>query len=1667
MKTWSSFLFKRLEYFRGVLLTLVWFYVGTGCVLAAGVAGISDSVLIQIQTLQGEKASRSPVEQKMDSQLVFAVKKGRDRALANAVPNLQPVVRYEPDGRVLVDIDAAVTITLLKQIEQRGGTVINSFAGFRSIRALLPLDQIQVVSASPDVKFVRPAVQAYTNTGTVNSEGDNTHGAATARSSFSVDGTGVKVGVLSDSVDFLSSSQANGNLGPVTVLSGQSGVPGSGEGTAMLEIIHDLAPGAQLFYATAFNGVASFAQNILDLRAAGCDIIVDDVGYFNESPFQDGPISQAVNTVTAGGALYFSAAANSGNKNDNTSGTWEGDFVDAGAAPAPVNGRNGRIHSFGASTQNTINQAGFGVVLFWSDPLGGSANDYDLYIVDSAGTALVAFSSNVQNGNQDPYEQVGQPRAGQKVVIVKATGTARYLHVDTLRGNFSINTAGNTKGHSAAVSAFSVAAVNASTSYPNPFVGGAQNPIETFSSDGPRRVFYQADGTAITPGNFSSTGGTVRQKPDIAAADGVSTSVPGFGSFFGTSAAAPHAAAVSALLLSYNSALTTAQVRSLLTSTALDIEAPNVDRDSGAGIVMASRAIQAAPTPSPNLVFQSSAISGGNGNNHVDPNECNQLLVTIRNAIGSSGGSATGVSAILSTTTPGVTIAQPSSAYPDVPAGGTAASVTPFQISTAAGSACGTVVDLVLSVTTANAGNFTIPFQLSSGTAGSPILFNSADVPKAIPDVSTVDSLVTVTGVTAAVARVTVTLYLAHTYDSDLSISLVGPDNTSVLLSSGIGASGDNYGASCSARTIFDDLAATPIGAGSAPFAGTFRPQQTLALFNGKIGNAVNGTWRLRVSDTAAVDVGTIQCWSINISPLTCTDGGGPCGQPKRALTVSSSNPNSGVSIAVSPNDDNGQGNGVSQFTRTYDINAVINLTAPATAGGNNFQKWQQDGVDGATTLANSVTMDANHTMTAVYIPPTGSGLVGYWKLDDAFGTTATDSSGSGNPGTLNNGPLWTSGKTGSALSFDGVDDYVNVNNTSSLNPGTQLTLSAWIKPTSTSTSGEIISKENNVNNQYYLRLQGGGKIRFTVAGATLNGTTTLSPNTWNLITGTYDGSSMNLYINGFLDATSPATLSMADNGLNVRLGARQYATPVVFHGLIDDVRIYNRALSLAEVQTLLNLSPPVNQPPSVDAGTDQTVTLPAGANLSGTATDDGLPNPPGTLTTTWSRFSGPGTMTFANPAALTTTASFSTIGTYVLRLTAADGALSSTDDVTITVNPPSNQPPTVGLSSPSSGALFIEPANITLTATANDPDGTVSKVEFFESATLLSTALTSPYTIPWNNVLSGSYTLRAKATDNANATATSSPANIVVDRAPTVSITSPGDGAIFAAPANIVIDATAGDADGSVTRVEFFNGAALLGTDTTSSYSFTWNNVGSGNYLITAKATDNLGVATTSAAVHVAVNDSSLVGYWKFDDGGGLVAADSSGNANHGTLVNGPRWTAGQNSGALSFDGVDDYVNVNNTGSLNPATQITLSVWIKPASTAASGEIISKENNVNNQYYMRLQGGGKIRFTVAGIILNGTTTLNPNTWYLATGTYDGSLMKVYLNGALEATAAATLSMTDNGLGVRLGARQYATPLVFHGLIDEARIYNRALSQAEIQALLNAGPSTASGGGAF
>jgi Subtilase family len=621
-------------------------------------AQLSEKAMKQIEMMEKEKDSRSPVQQKIDSQLLYEIQKKSGHTI-KGVPAMKTGIEPDKNGRVLVDIKAKVTADLVQQIKGVGGEVITSSE--KTIRSNLPMSQVEPLAGNDNITFIGPAVQGQTqksisrveeglpqpkavslaskeflrpnalpsqqlpgvltklaqvgiadaggaaiNTG-IKSQGDAAHGADLARKTFGVTGAGVKIGVLSDSYNCRGGAQGDINSGDLpsdgvnVIQEGNCAGPttsgvNSDEGRAMLQIIHDLAPSSTLYFASATVGTPDdFAKNIRALKAAGCDVIVDDFLYFNESPFQDDVVSQAVSDVVRDQALYFSFAGNYGNLKNNTSETWEGDFV---GQPGNTPAGTFIVHNFGNGiTSNVITPSANPVQanLFWSDPLGASANDYDLYIFDKADTMLTA-SVMPQNGSQDPYESVlAIPKLGDKIVVVKKGGEDRYLHLDVLgKGTLAVGTSGGMRGHATVEGAFGVAATNVATASRGRFTGGAANPVENVSSDGPRRIFYNSDGTPITPGNLLSTGGKVRDKPDITAADGVATTLPassGLNPFFGTSAAAPHAAAIAALVKSLNPALTQDQVRTALTSTALDIEAPGVDLNAGAGIVDAFQAL--------------------------------------------------------------------------------------------------------------------------------------------------------------------------------------------------------------------------------------------------------------------------------------------------------------------------------------------------------------------------------------------------------------------------------------------------------------------------------------------------------------------------------------------------------------------------------------------------------------------------------------------------------------------------------------------------------------------------------------------------------------------------------------------------------------------------------------------------------------------------------------------------------------------------------------------------------------------------------------------------------------------------------------------------------------------------------------------------------------------
>src|SRR5215467_8833705 len=201
-------------------------------------------------------------------------------------------------------------------------------------------------------------------------------------------------------------------------------------------------------------------------------------------------------------------------------------------------------------------------------------------------TTILDSSTGFQTCTQDPFEQVGAPPVNSRIVIVLFSGTTRALHVDTERGRLAIGTSGATFGHNAAATALTVAATPAQTTI---FTAGNQSP-ESYSSDGPRKIFYNPDGSTITPGNvlFSTNGGITLAKPDFTAADCGQSAVPGFNPFCGTSAAAPTAAAIAALIKSADPFLISPKVAGVLKSTALPARVGFTPRTVGSGIVLAN-----------------------------------------------------------------------------------------------------------------------------------------------------------------------------------------------------------------------------------------------------------------------------------------------------------------------------------------------------------------------------------------------------------------------------------------------------------------------------------------------------------------------------------------------------------------------------------------------------------------------------------------------------------------------------------------------------------------------------------------------------------------------------------------------------------------------------------------------------------------------------------------------------------------------------------------------------------------------------------------------------------------------------------------------------------------------------------------------------------------------
>jgi regulation of enolase protein 1 (concanavalin A-like superfamily) len=213
--------------------------------------------------------------------------------------------------------------------------------------------------------------------------------------------------------------------------------------------------------------------------------------------------------------------------------------------------------------------------------------------------------------------------------------------------------------------------------------------------------------------------------------------------------------------------------------------------------------------------------------------------------------------------------------------------------------------------------------------------------------------------------------------------------------------------------------------------------------------------------------------------------------------------------------------------------------------------------------------------------------------------------------------------------------------------------------------------------------------------------------------------------------------------------------------------------------------------------------------------------------------------------------------------LTSHDAAQRATAAFTnLTARTPTtgtNQPPTVSITSPAAGATFAAPATITVTAAASDTDGTITRVAFYRGTQLIGSDTTNTYSATATNLAAGTYELTAVATDSDGVARRSSPVSVTVrgttNQPPTVSLTSPAAGSTFTAPATITLAAAASDADGTVTRVDFYRGSTMIGSDTSSPYSYNWTNVASGSYQLTAVARDDDGATRTSVGANITVS--------------------------------------------------------------------------------------------------------------------------------------------------------------------------------------------------------------------
>ena len=720
--------------------------------------------------------------------------------------------------------------------------------------------------------------------------------------------------------------------------------------------------------------------------------------------------------------------------------------------------------------------------------------------------------------------------------------------------------------------------------------------------------------------------------------------------------------------------------------------------------------------------------------------------------------------------------------------------------------------------------------------------------------------------------------------------------------------------------------------------------------------------------------------------------------------------------------------------------------------------------------VSEGVTTTVIFALISSTITPLGD-LAGEWRFEEGAGGVAVDSSGNENNGIIHSGSWTEEGQVGTALEFDGLDDYVSIPNSPTLNPADEITISAWVNPGVIPQAGwnKIIAKPYTNSaypwQQYALTLHDNKFVfELNTEGTkdVIASTETVEPNTWYHVTGTYDGSEMRIYVNAALKGTLQKSGAIAAYPTDVHIGAGIYsdAETEYITGTIDEVKIYSRALSAEEIKTdyedgSSNL-PPVADPKGPYTGTEG---IPITFDGSGSYDPDGS-----IISYAWD-FGDGNTTTGVSPTHI-----YAQNGTYTVTLAVTDdGGATDTNTTTATI---ADTEPTAGFTAtPVSGP---KPLTVAFTDTSASYDGiTAWEWDFDNDGVIDSTEQKTTYVYAEEGVYTVSLTVYESDGDSDTISKTDY-ITVTGGTSPTITEHSPEG-------TSVPIDTTI-----TVTFSKAMNTSSAKGAFSISpsvSGSFDWN----GNTMIFTPDSDLDYETTYTIIINTEAEDLAgnnlqspyiwqfttftpgmdLVAEWRFDEGTGGIAVDSSGNGNDGTIY-GASWIDGKLGTALKFNGMEDYISIPNSPTLNPAEEITLSAWVNPGVIPQEGyrKIIAKPyTNYTTpwqQYALALRDNQfvfELNTEETKEVLIGTETLESNTWYHVTGTYDGSEMRIYVNAALNGTISKSGAIAEYPTDVHIGAGIYsdAETEYITGTIDEVKIYNCALSVDEIQADYEAG----------